>query len=431
MESILRPIVYPQLYSLTLVNLQSDTLLPYLTDDTKIRYLLTDQITHLNINIIDQITTELDDDNESNLFPLLLSIGKCLTDLTFSQWFCCRENSQISIFHMPSTSCVSSTLSKLNMNVNTFDDCLYLLDGRLDSLSILIINIRKISAPLSNIDNTKRLCKLKCFSLLAYGRTYFYDSRVVPLLCRMSNLEELTLYLSIIRTESTYIDGTHLYDEILIHMPLLTKFNFSINTLVFSKDIINLPSNHDIQHSFVKRGYQQIDSYTHKESETGTTCHIYSVPYQFDCFNMTCHFQGGIFDKVQYVMMGEREHPFEHELFQIISHSFPFLRTLVICNYEPQKTKQHSSTIIIFPYLRSLDLQRANVDYGAQFLCDTKIHLPCLLNLTIPYESLAMITNNFTNDLTRLTCARLQRLIICGSYVPSENFHSYFPSCYM
>ncbi|CAF4046683.1 unnamed protein product [Rotaria sp. Silwood1] len=31
MESILRPIVYPQLYSLTLVNLQSDTLLPYLT----------------------------------------------------------------------------------------------------------------------------------------------------------------------------------------------------------------------------------------------------------------------------------------------------------------------------------------------------------------------------------------------------------------
>ncbi|CAF4743827.1 unnamed protein product [Rotaria sp. Silwood2] len=200
---------------------------------------------------------------------------------------------------MSSTSCVSSTLTKLNISVHTFDDCLYLLDGRLDSLSILIINIREIFAPLSNIDNTKQLRKLKCFSLIAYGRAYFYDSRVVPLLCRIANPEELTLYLSIIRTESTYIDDIHLYDEILIHIPRLTKLNFSINTLVFNKDIINLPSNNDIQHSFVKRGYQQIDSYTHKESEKGSACHIYSLPYQFDCVNMTCHFQDGIFDKVQ------------------------------------------------------------------------------------------------------------------------------------
>jgi hypothetical protein len=94
--------------------------------------------------------------NESNLFTLILSIGKRLTDLTFSQWFC-RKNSLISIFHMPSTSCVSSTLTKLNSDVNTFDDCLYLLDGRLDYLSALIINIFKISAPLSNIDNTVKI----------------------------------------------------------------------------------------------------------------------------------------------------------------------------------------------------------------------------------------------------------------------------------
>jgi hypothetical protein len=39
-------------------------------------------------------------------------------------------------------------------------------------------------------------------------------------------------------------------------------------TLVFKKDLINLPSNNDIQHSFVKRGYQQIDSYIHKESDS-------------------------------------------------------------------------------------------------------------------------------------------------------------------
>jgi len=76
--------------------------------------------------------------------------------LTFSQWSC-HKNSSLSIFHMPLTSRVSSTLTKLNIGINTFDDCLYLLDGRLDSLSILIINIFKISAPLSNIDNTVRI----------------------------------------------------------------------------------------------------------------------------------------------------------------------------------------------------------------------------------------------------------------------------------
>jgi len=83
-------------------------------------------------------------------------MGKCLTDLTFSHWFPSKELS-ISIFHMSSTSCVSSTLRKLNIDVNTFDDCLYLLDGRFDSLSTLIVTIVKISSSLSNIDNTVRI----------------------------------------------------------------------------------------------------------------------------------------------------------------------------------------------------------------------------------------------------------------------------------
>ncbi|CAF1320300.1 unnamed protein product [Rotaria sordida] len=207
----------------------------YIESDTKLRYLLTNQITHLNIDIVYQVTTELDNENESNIFTLILSIGKCITNLTFSQWFYYKD-SGISIFHLSSTSCVSSTLTKLNIDVNTFDDCLYLLDGHLDSLSTMIIDIFQISAPLLDIDNTKPLLKLKCFSLITYSRTDFYDSRVVPLLCRMSNLEELTLYLSIRRIESTYIDGTHLYDEILIHMPQLNKFNFIMITKNFTND---------------------------------------------------------------------------------------------------------------------------------------------------------------------------------------------------
>jgi hypothetical protein len=46
---------------------------------------------------------------------------------------------------------MSSTLIKLKINVSTFVDCLYLLDGRLDSLSTLIINVEEIHDPLLNI----------------------------------------------------------------------------------------------------------------------------------------------------------------------------------------------------------------------------------------------------------------------------------------
>ncbi len=112
-----------------------------------------------------------------------------------------------------------------------------------------------------------------------------------------------------------------------------------------------------------------------------------------------------------------------------LSHSFPFLRTLIICYYESQKRNQHSSPIISFPHLCSLNLPMVNVDYAYQFLCETKTRLPCLLVLKITYESLSMATNSFTNDATRVNCARLQSLIIYGSYVRPQNFHTYFPSC--
>ncbi|CAF4615608.1 unnamed protein product, partial [Rotaria socialis] len=71
----------------------------------------------------------------------------------------------------------------------------------------MIIDIDEISDSSSNIDNTKNLPKLKCLTLTSQWYTYFYNDRIVPLLRRMLNLEELTLFLSIIRNESTYFDG--------------------------------------------------------------------------------------------------------------------------------------------------------------------------------------------------------------------------------
>ena len=62
----------------------------------------------------------------------------------------------ITITNLPRTACVSSTLVKLTIQVRTFDDCLYLLDGRLNNLRTLTIDIDYIDIPLSNIENTVR-----------------------------------------------------------------------------------------------------------------------------------------------------------------------------------------------------------------------------------------------------------------------------------
>src|SRR4051812_40186081 len=98
----------------------------------------------------------------------------------------------------------------------------------------------------------------------------------------MSNLEELTLFLKVIRTQLPYIDGTHLFNDILINMPLLNKFTFSINTHVLDECVkIDLPTNNDIQNSFIKIGYKQVDSYVDVNlSKIGAKCHVYSLPYE-------------------------------------------------------------------------------------------------------------------------------------------------------
>ncbi len=66
--------------------------------------------------------------------------------------------------------------------------------------------------------------------------------------------------------------------------------------------------------------------------------------------------------------------------------------------------------------------------YVTQFFSDRNSHLPGLMNLKIRYSTLADVTNKFTNDETRLNCAKIKSLYACDLTVHSENFDSYFPS---
>jgi hypothetical protein len=245
----------------------------------------------------------------------------------------------------------------------------------------------------------------------------------------MINLEELKLYLLVLRCDSNYIDGIQLYDQFLIHMTQLKKFTFNIKTRVDNDNVtVELPSNEDIQRSFIGKGYQQVASHAHTNPmKTEGECHVYSLPYQFDYFvDLDNSFQGGMFEKVRYLTVNDII-PFEHKLFELISQDFPFLQFLSISNGNPQKDKQHSSTSISFPHLTFLDLKCAYIDYVELFLLAKNVHLPCLLNLCIKYKSLTTITNNFTNDAMHFNFGTLKSLDVCEPFVHRENFDQYFP----
>lgn len=57
------------------------------------------------------------------------------------------------VLHQLPTTCFSSNLQSLFVNVVTFEDCLCLLDGRLPHLSSFTVNIKSIGTSSSIVDN--------------------------------------------------------------------------------------------------------------------------------------------------------------------------------------------------------------------------------------------------------------------------------------
>ncbi|CAF3653199.1 unnamed protein product [Rotaria sp. Silwood1] len=151
MEHVIHTINYPQLFSLSLIDFQEEILLNYLIDNMTLRKLLTEQITCLKIDVKDNITALPLRENLSTVFALILSLCKGLIELNFCRFY---HRSSICTFELSSTNCKSSTLTVLKISVKSFDDCLYLLDERLNCLSTLIIYVEEIAYTLGTIDNT-------------------------------------------------------------------------------------------------------------------------------------------------------------------------------------------------------------------------------------------------------------------------------------
>ena len=83
-------------------------------------------------------------DEENDAFQLILSLAERVTSFSFEQSVV-TERGLLAPVHQPSSSVMYSSLTKLNVHIESFDECLAILDGRFESLSDCSIYIPSIS----------------------------------------------------------------------------------------------------------------------------------------------------------------------------------------------------------------------------------------------------------------------------------------------
>ncbi|CAF4684742.1 unnamed protein product, partial [Rotaria socialis] len=291
------------------------------------------------------------------------------------------------LFQIPAT-ISSSTLLELHVILETFTDCLYLLDGRFNSLQKLFVDVCRIVSPRIIIDNQKQIPNLKHFCSIVNG----------------IQIKELNLHL-VVYCEKRFIDDYDLKRNIISHLLQLNKFVFNIQSRLPLNDQAYLSSNEHCQRSF--NGFKNnkiISCVDYFPDRKEGHCHIYSYPYPAKYYEyITNNFQDGLFKYVREVSLYD-ERPFEHEFFIKIAKSFPFMEKLTVYNNKPQMNKfderskddnRHLS-VIQYPYLRLLDLFDAHDDYAEQFLLEFKTCLPIKLDLHVYFSTLRRVTHNFT-----------------------------------
>jgi hypothetical protein len=222
----------------------------------------------------------------------------------------------------------------------------------------------------------------------------------------MINLEELSLYFG--SSYGAIIDRDYLENNILNYITRLNKFTFYIRSVIPRNAPVNSPSNADIQNGFKNLKINEVISCVDHFSKSDCSYyHIYSCPYTWTFFNnITNNFLGGLFKCVREISLHD-ERPFEYEFFLRIAQSFPFMEKLNLNNHQPQQKEDVQPVLISYHYLTKLDLIEAHVDYVKQFLNNTKTCLSTNIHLHVHYDCLALATDDFTKDKTKINCPKI------------------------
>ncbi|CAF3642706.1 unnamed protein product [Rotaria socialis] len=349
---------------------------------------------------------------------IILSVSKSLHHLSILS-SSINGYPPLSLHNLPSTIFFSSTLTKLCINVNDFNDCLALLDGRLKQLTTFIVQIKYIENVSLQSYDMDDLPDLKSFSLICYSKISEPDNLLVRLL----------------RQSTRFVDGTHIYNEILSHMTRLRTFTFYVSTENYVHDSTLRLSNNDIQETFKNMENQQVNCIVDFVDDVYVLCKVFSLPFRLDHFEwITNNFSTMIFNSVTCLMLFDRV-SFKHEFFVRVARAFPLLKYLSVHNgkapfwrFPKPHPVDNYSPIAEYLHLISLHFGFVSNCYVDQFLNETKTNLPRLIELKINYRQLKSATENFTRNETRRNYAMVKRLIVANSIVFSEDVYRYFPS---
>ncbi|CAF4078766.1 unnamed protein product [Adineta steineri] len=272
------------------------------------------------------------------------------------------------------------------------------------------------------------------FSLSSYRPTKEYDTYILPLIRQMKHLEELMLSINVYG-RSTLIDGIHLENEMLIYLPKLQIFKFNIVT--YNENMSNenhIQSNNDLRRTFLNWRYSHVDCYMNSYPNNQARSHIFSVPCnQNDMYIISSGFLGGFHTNVRILFLIDRVYPFTYEFFLRIAHAFPLITELTVLNNRVYNNTDENinqiKSIVEFHHLTFLTIHFQQDIYVEQFLVDTNTYLPNLINLTISYDNLATVTNNFTRHSTRHNCSKVEilKFTTCPITVHSKEFYLHFP----
>ncbi|CAF2481578.1 unnamed protein product [Rotaria sp. Silwood2] len=425
MERILCLTNYPNLRALGLYDVQPEPVNYLFSDESYLIRYYRNQILSLSI-IMKRGALQTSIFGVKNInINIFSKICSMFNNLEYFNFSSSSNYEQLTFCSIPSIR--FSNLLELHVVLKTLIDCLCLLDGNFNKLNRLYVTIcprALFEWPLVN--NKNKLPNLKCFSLIHEDESLKCNEIFVPLLQRMSNLEELSLYFFI--PYGPIIDGDYLKENILNHMTKLNKFTFNIRSTLRLNNQVNLLINQDIQSTFENFKNNEIISYIDYFSKSNLfNYHIYSYPYRWTCYDgITNSFPGGLFQCVRQISLYD-EHPFEHEFFLRIVQSFPFIEKLRLNNREPQQNPNLQSLIIKYPHLTELDLVKTHENYVEQFLNNSKTCLLKNVYLRVNYGCLQKATDDFRKDTTRINSSKIIGLLVSNHKGEVEKSKSYFP----
>ena len=114
------------------------------------------QISHAVVTVVDKNRSALLSDVAMDLYLPIFNLLKNVTHLDFV----IKDDLKyrpLSLAGFPSTACFSSTIVYLSIKVMCIEDCLSLLDGRLNQLNTFIVEIHRISPSTNGLEDTVKL----------------------------------------------------------------------------------------------------------------------------------------------------------------------------------------------------------------------------------------------------------------------------------